>query len=168
MAGRLYTRSHEWLAVEGKTRVGDLDDEGEPRRFGLSPITCAPSCHGHVGLGFRFFVQGNGELDADAPLRPEGGHERLIHELDGQRVRITMRLADDELTTEQFETLVGTEDVFLDQPPVLEPGPAADLRGGIAHAPRLVLASRVVNVREEIQESARRDGGASEGIRAVI
>ena len=79
-----------------------------------------------------------------------------------------MRLADDELTTEQFETLVGTEDVFLDQPPVLEPGPAADLRGGIAHAPRLVLASGVVNVREEIQESACRDGRASEGIRAII
>ena len=83
-------------------------------------------------------------------------------------MRITVRPADDELATEQFETLVGAEDVFLDQPPVLEPGLAADLRGGIAHAPRLVLASGVVNVREEIQESARRDGGASEGIRAVI
>ena len=83
-----------------------------------------PGHHRHIGLGRRLLVERDGPLGAHLPAGPEGRAQRVLGQLDRREVRAALRLGDDELSTEELDRITGPKDAGLDEPVVLDTGPA--------------------------------------------
>jgi hypothetical protein len=91
--------------VKGEAGLRDLDDEHGARGDRIGSFAGRALDHGEVRLGTGFVVQVDRQLAADPPASPEGGAKGMIDQLDGERVRIPLRLADNQLPADQLHDL---------------------------------------------------------------
>src|SRR3989442_2726177 len=88
-------------------------------------IAPAAGHHGNVRLRLGLVVQCDRALRSHQPSWSKGRPERVLDQTDCRVMFATLRLADDHLTAEQFDRIVGLEEAGVDEPVVLQPRPAA-------------------------------------------
>src|SRR5216117_1647621 len=134
------------LAVELEARLCDFDDEHGPRGMLAAVVSPASASDRDIRLGLRHIVQRDRPLRSYEPGRSEGSAEGVLDEADRRIVRAALGLAHDQLAPEELDRLAGTEDIDLDQPSVLRPGPAPRSSRIRRHERRPRRAPRGVNV----------------------
>jgi hypothetical protein len=69
-------------------------------------------------------------------------HQRVLHEQDRRRVRAVLRLLEDHLAAEQFDTILGPEDVRLGKALVFDPSQLPGSQDDVIHPSDPMPASR--------------------------
>src|SRR3989442_15327457 len=109
-------------------------------------VAKASGDHGHVWLRLGFFIEGHRQLCTHVPACPKGHTQSLVHGPDRRAVTASLRLGDDELTTNQLDRITGAEETALDQSVVLHALPPASFSLTLTHAPSLASERRRGNV----------------------
>src|SRR5215472_12279512 len=129
------------LAVEIQARLGDLHQERGPRGMRMAIVPKTPGYYAHVRLGLGLVVESNGHLGSDDPAGSEGRTQCFLHGLDRRGVPRSLRLADEQRSPDQLETLSGAEDAQVHEPLVLDPTPALGAHGTRVHRPQTRLGA---------------------------
>src|SRR5262249_14534940 len=159
------------LAVPRETGQRDLDDQNGTYGMRVAMVARIARHDTKIGLGFRCFVERDGQLWSHAPSLSEGSIESAIRELDRGGVRTILRFLDDDITGKQLDAVLGSEEFEVGKPLVLDPSPLPCSHHRIAHAPIVVSAPALVNASDRIHQpmtlsaSSAAAGGRSRGTR---
>ena len=115
--GDLRTRVQAALAqpVDRERRLGDLDDQGRPRRMGVQVVSRLARHDDGVRLGLRLVIESDRLLFAHVVGRAERLLERGAHEDDDGCVAPALWLAGNEQAVEQLDPVLRAEDADVDE-----------------------------------------------------